>query len=285
MLQGAFTALITPFNTDGSLDFGALKNLMEMQKNAGIHGLVPVGTTGESPTLTKEEKGKIIGMAVETSAGSFPVIAGTGSNNTLAAIEATKEAKALGADMTLQVTPYYSKPSAQGLYRHFIEIAEKGDLPVVLYNVPGRSGIGMSADLILKLAQHPMITAVKEASGNISHMLELLNKRPAEFSILSGDDALTLPLMTCGGDGIISVASNMFPKEMVNLTELLLAGKIEESQELHNRLFPFFVNQFIETNPVPIKTYMAAKGLIREVFRLPLCGMEKETKETLLKTF
>lgn len=285
MIQGVFTALVTPFNKDGSIDLGAYKALVEFQITQGIDGLVPVGTTGESPTLDSKEKDLLIQVAVEMADKKIPVIAGTGANNTRAAIEATKRAKDLGADMTLQVAPYYNKPSEEGLYRHFTTIADEAGLPVVLYNVPGRSSVNMSVSLLLKLAQHPKIVAVKEASGSMSQIEDLLNKRPATFSVLSGDDALTLPMVACGAQGIISVASNMFPKEMVDMTHAALKGDMRMAQQIHNHLYPFFVNQFIETNPVPIKTYMASKGMMEEVFRLPLCELREQNKKTLLATF
>ena len=285
MIQGVFTALVTPFNKDGSIDLGAYKALIEFQITQGIDGLVPVGTTGESPTLDAKEKELLIQVAVEMADKKIPVIAGTGANNTKAAIEATKRAKDLGADMTLQVAPYYNKPSDEGLYRHFTTIADEAALPVVLYNVPGRSSVNMSVSLLLRLAQHPGIVAVKEASGSMSQIEDLLNKRPTTFSVLSGDDALTLPMVACGAQGIISVASNMFPKEMVDMTHAALAGDMRKALQIHNHLYPFFVNQFIETNPVPIKTYMAGKGMMEEVFRLPLCELREQNRKTLLATF
>lgn len=285
MIQGVFTALVTPFNKDGSIDLGAYKALIEFQITQGIDGLVPVGTTGESPTLDAKEKELLIQVAVDMADKKIPVIAGTGANNTNAAIEATKRAKDLGADMTLQVAPYYNKPSEEGLYRHFTTIADEASLPVVLYNVPGRSSVNMSVSLLLRLAQHPGIVAVKEASGSMSQIEDLLNKRPTTFSVLSGDDALTLPMVACGAQGIISVASNMFPKEMVDMTHAALAGDMRKALQIHNHLYPFFVNQFIETNPVPIKTYMASKGMMEEVFRLPLCELREHNRKTLLATF
>ncbi|MGE0075675.1 MAG: 4-hydroxy-tetrahydrodipicolinate synthase [Sphaerochaetaceae bacterium] len=285
MVQGVFTALVTPFNKDGSIDLGAYKALIEFQITQGIDGLVPVGTTGESPTLDAKEKELLIQVAVEMADKKIPVIAGTGANNTKTAIEATRRAKDLGADMTLQVAPYYNKPSEEGLYRHFTTIADEAALPVVLYNVPGRSSVNMSVSLLLRLAQHPGIVAVKEASGSMSQIEDLLNKRPTTFSVLSGDDALTLPMVACGAQGIISVASNMFPKEMVDMTHAALAGDMRKSLRIHNHLYPFFVNQFIETNPVPIKTYMASKGMMEEVFRLPLCELREQNRKTLLATF
>ena len=285
MLKGVFTAIVTPFNKDGSIDKTAYRELLENQIKSGIHGLVPVGTTGESPTLTGDEKEFLIATAVEIASGRVPVIAGTGSNNTRAAVVATKKAKELGADYTLQVAPYYNKPSQDGLYRHFSEIADKAELPVILYNVPGRSGINMPVSLILKLAENSMIVAVKEASGNMAQILEILNKRKNGFSVLSGDDALTLPLMAAGGEGVISVASNAFPKEMVQFTELLINGNIFEAQKIHNTYINFFSNLFIAPNPIPIKTYLSEKGMIEEVFRLPLCGMQETEKDILFSSF
>jgi len=285
MIQGVFTALVSPFNKDGSIDLGAYKALIEFQITQGIDGLVPVGTTGESPTLDAKEKELLIQVAVDMADKKIPVIAGTGANNTNAAVEATKRAKDLGADMTLQVAPYYNKPSEEGLYRHFTTIADEGALPVVLYNVPGRSSVNMSVSLLLRLAQHPGIVAVKEASGSMSQIEDLLNQRPTTFSVLSGDDALTLPMVALGAQGIISVASNMFPKEMVDMTHAALAGDMRTALQIHNHLYPFFVNQFIETNPVPIKTYMASKGMMEEVFRLPLCELREQNRKTLLATF
>ncbi|MFA7642790.1 MAG: 4-hydroxy-tetrahydrodipicolinate synthase [Sphaerochaetaceae bacterium] len=285
MIQGVFTALVTPFNKDGSIDLEAYKALLRMQVEHGIDGLVPVGTTGESPTLDAKEKDLMIRLAVEAADKKIPVIAGTGANNTKSAIEATKRAKDIGADMTLQVAPYYNKPSEEGLYRHFTTIADEAGLPVILYNVPGRSSVNMSSSLLLRLAEHPLIVGVKEASGNMGQIQDLLHKRPADFSVVSGDDALTLPMMACGAQGIISVASNMFPAEMVAMTHAMLEGNLEKALGMHNRLYPFFVNQFIETNPVPIKTYMASKDMLQEVFRLPLCELRPQNKEKLLATF
>ncbi len=284
-MKGVFTALVTPFNKDGSIDVGAYKALIQFQMEQGIDGLVPVGTTGESPTLTDKEKELLIQIAVELAQKKIPVIAGTGSNNTAFAIDATKRAKEMGADYTLQVSPYYNKPSTEGLYRHFVSIAEEGELPVVLYNVPGRCAVNLPVSLLLRLADHPGIVAVKEACGNMSQIEELLHKRPEHFSILSGDDALTLPMMACGAEGIISVAGNMFPAEMVQLTHAMLTRDLETAQRVHNKLYPFFVNIFIETNPVPIKTFMAERGLLQEVFRAPLCALEQEHRKILLETF
>ena len=285
MIKGVFTALVTPFNEDGSIDIGAYRELIHYQLEQGIDGLVPCGTTGESPTLSSDEKDLLISIAVEIAKGTVPVIAGTGCNDTKHAVDATRRAKEIGAAMTLQVAPYYNKPSAEGLYKHFTTIAEEGELPVVLYNVPGRSAINMSVDLTLRLAQHPGIVAVKEASGSMSQIQDLLYKRPKEFAVLSGDDSLTLPMMVCGAEGIISVASNMFPKEMVAMTHAMLDKDLSKALEIHNWIYPFFVNQFIESNPVPIKTYMAEKGMVKEIFRLPLCQLRPENRKILINTF
>ncbi|MDR1893138.1 MAG: 4-hydroxy-tetrahydrodipicolinate synthase [Spirochaetales bacterium] len=285
MLKGAFTALVTPFNQDGSLDREALKALIKFQLEGGINGLVPVGTTGESPTLTAGEKEFIIQTAVEMAAGRVPVIAGTGSNDTQKAVEATRRARELGADYTLQVTPYYNKPSEEGLYRHFSEVADQGGLPVIVYTVPGRTGVNVSPALLRRLSKNSRIAGVKEASGSMGQILDILNNKPEDFSVLSGDDLLALPLITSGGHGVISVTSNMFPREMVQLAGAALSGNLEEARQIHNRFYSFFINQFIEVNPVPIKTYMAAKGLLKEVFRLPLAPLKEENKRTLLATF
>ncbi|MDX9809692.1 MAG: 4-hydroxy-tetrahydrodipicolinate synthase [Sphaerochaetaceae bacterium] len=285
MLQGVFTALVTPFSKNGSIDIEAFKAIVQKQLEAGIDGLVPIGTTGESPTLDSKEKELIIKTVAELAKGKVPIIAGSGSNCTKSAIEATIKAKDAGADYTLQVSPYYNKPSEDGLYRHFVEIAEKGGLPVVLYNIPGRSAVNMSVDLVLKLAAHPLIVADKEACGNMGQIQDLLHRRPHDFAVLSGDDALTLPMMACGAQGIISVASNMFPAEMVKMTHAAAKGDFKTALEVHNWIYPFFVNQFIETNPVPVKTYMASKGMLEEIFRLPLVPLKAKNKETLLATF
>lgn len=285
MLKGTFTALVTPFTEEGRLDKSTFRALVQRQIDLGIDGLVPVGTTGESPTLDSEEKDFLIKAAVELANGKIPVIAGSGGNCTKTAIEATKRAKELGATHTLQVAPYYNKPTQEGLYRHFTEIAEQGGLPVVVYNVPGRSSVNITVDTLLRLAEHPDIVAVKEASGSLSQMMDLMYRVPADFSVLSGDDAFTLPLINLGGHGVISVASNMFVSEMVELSRTALEGDYARALELHNYLYPFFINEFIETNPGPIKTYMADAGLLTEVFRLPLVAMGTKNKEILLATF
>jgi 4-hydroxy-tetrahydrodipicolinate synthase len=270
---------------DGSVDYEAFKALVERQIDLGIDGLVPIGTTGESPTLSDDEKDRLIRITADLAGGELPVIAGSGSNSTAHAIEATIRAKDNGADHTLQVSPYYNKPSEEGLYRHFTEIAEKGGLPMVIYNVPGRTSVNIPVDLLLRLARHPQIVAVKEACGSITQIIDLMSRVPEDFSVLSGDDALTLPMIALGGHGIISVASNMFVSEMSRLVHEALDGNYAVAREVHNHLHPFFVNEFIETNPVPIKTYMADAGLLKEVFRLPLAPLREHNKEILLNTY
>ncbi len=284
MLHGVYTALVTPFNRDGSIDIGAYRSFIEFQIENGVDGLVPVGTTGESPTLSEKEKDFLIQTTVECADGRIPVIAGSGCNSTERAVEATRRAAELGADYTLQVAPYYNKPSQEGLFRHFTTVAEEGGLPVVLYNVPGRSGITLQSELILRLSSHERIVALKEAGGSIQAVEELLSLLPESFSVLSGDDAMTYPLMALGGKGVISVASNAFPAEMVELTHAITEGRFTDALRTHNRLYSFFVGQFIETNPVPVKTLLAEKGLMQEVFRLPLCELTAEHRQSLFNS-
>ena len=280
-LQGAYTALITPFTSSGSLDQGALERLVDFQIREGIAGLVPMGTTGESPTLTHEEHNHVIELVIRKSAGKVPVIAGTGSNSTAEAIRMTKTAKANGADASLQVAPYYNRPSNEGLYRHFMEIADSCDLPLIIYNIPSRTGKNIENSVMLRLAQHPNIIGVKEASGNLAQVMDLFNRKPADFAILSGDDNLGLPIIAVGGTGIISVASNIIPRQMEELVQSAVAGDLEKARELHYRYLPLFQALFIETNPVPIKYAMHLKGLGEESYRLPLASMDDAKKEEL----
>ncbi|NMA23310.1 MAG: 4-hydroxy-tetrahydrodipicolinate synthase [Spirochaetales bacterium] len=285
MLRGVYTALVTPFNADGSVDYERFKALVQRQIDLGIDGLVPIGTTGESPTLTDAEKDRLIKITVDVANGELPVIAGTGSNCTATSIDATKRAKDNGADYSLQVTPYYNKPSQEGLDRHFTEIADQGGLPLVIYNVPGRSSVNITVETLLRLAKHPGIVAVKEACGSITQIMDLMAQCPADFSVLAGDDAFTLPMISLGAHGVISVASNMFVSEMSRLVHEALDGNYERALEEHNKLYPFFVNEFIEVNPVPIKTYMADAGLLEETVRLPLAPLVAKNKEILLNTY
>ena len=278
-LKGVYTALVTPFNKDGSVDWESLKNLVEFQIDEKISGLAPMGTTGESPTLSHEDHMKVVEFVVKQSAGRVPVIAGSGSNCTDEAIRMTKLAKDYGADVSLQVAPYYNKPSQEGLYRHFMAIADAVDIPLLVYNIPGRSGKNIENSTMLKLAKHQNICAVKEASGNIAQVMELAAEKPADFDILSGDDNLGLPIIALGGTGIVSVASNLIPSQMEELVKAALSGNMMKAREIHYKLLPLFRAEFIDTNPIPIKYMMSLKGMVKEIYRLPLCEMSKENKK------
>ena len=268
MFPGAYTAIVTPFDAAGQVDFGRLRALIELQVEAGMDGIVPVGTTGESPTVSTDEHRRIIEVAVEAAKGRIKVIAGTGANSTSEAIELTRHAQQVGVDGTLQVTPYYNKPSQEGLYRHFSTIADIG-LPVVLYNVPGRSSREIEVPTIVRLARHPHIVAVKEAGGSVERVSQIL--RRCDILVLSGDDVLTLPMMVCGAKGVISVASNVVPAAVAEMVHLALDGRWEEARQIHRRYYPLFTDLFLDTNPVPVKTAMALLGQISAVYRLPLC--------------
>ena len=277
-LQGVYTALVTPYR-NGGVDYEALSNIIELQIKGKVAGLVPVGTTGESPTLSCEEHLKVIEFVVEKVAKRCTVVAGTGANSTAEAIELTVEARKLGADATLQVTPYYNKPTEEGQYRHFMSVAEKGELPVVLYNVPGRAGVPISEKNIARMSSNPLIVAVKEAGGNVERVSKILDM--CDITVLSGDDALTLPMMSVGAKGIISVASNLIPGEMSEMVDSFMKGDLNKAMELHKKYYCFFRDQFIETNPIPIKAAMAMAGLIEESYRLPLCELTAEHREQL----
>lgn len=279
MFQGVFTALVTPFEQDGSIDERRLRDLVETQIAGGVAGLVPVGTTGESPTVDHRENIEIIRIVVEQANGRVPVIAGTGSNSTQEAIEMTARAKELGADASLQVAPYYNKPSQEGFYRHFTAIADAVDLPMIVYNIPGRTGKNIENETMLRLAGHPNIEGVKEASGSLAQVMELIERKPAEFSLLSGDDNLLLPIAALGGNGVISVASNLVPEMVVELTNECLAGNLANARALHYRLLPLFRVLFVETNPIPIKYALSLTGMLKEVYRLPLCPLSEPQKQ------
>lgn len=282
---GAHTALITPFREDGSLDEAALTSLVESQVAAGISGVIPVGTTGESPTLSHEEHARVIEITVKAAAKRILVIAGTGSNATTEAVELTKEAEKLGADASLQVAPYYNKPSAEGLYRHFRKVAESVAIPIVLYSIPGRCGIEIPVTVVARLAADcANVVAIKEAGGSVERVNQLRAALPESFQILSGDDSLTLPFMASGAVGVISVASNMIPAEVQGLVRAFLKGDLAKAQELHARYYPLFRDLFIEPNPVPVKTALAIKGICGSDVRLPLCEMTDSNRDVLLKT-
>jgi 4-hydroxy-tetrahydrodipicolinate synthase len=285
--KGAFTALITPMKENGDVDYEGFRRLIDFQIEGGIDGLVPLGTTGETPTLEDDEEERLIKIAVEEVRGRVPIIVGTGSNSTKSMIGYTKRAKDLGADAALVVTPYYNKPNDEGLIRHFEAAAAVG-IPVMIYNIASRTGRNIPAPLIERLSRIPGILGVKEASGDISQMEDIIQDtagpRKAEgrdFTVLSGDDALTLPLIALGGDGIISVASNLIPGKVTALARSCLSGNFEEGRKLHYELLPFFKAAFVETNPVPIKAAMAWAGLPAGPARLPLGPLSKNSEALL----
>ena len=281
MLEGTFTAIVTPFDKDGQVDYVRFRELIEMQVAGGVTGIVPVGTTGESPTLDHAEHSKVIEFAIETANRRIKIIAGTGANSTAEAIELTRHALAAGADATLQVTPYYNKPNSQGLIRHFSAVADLG-LPVVLYNVPGRAGKEIPVDVVAELAKHPNVVSIKEAGGSADRVSQI--KSACEIEVLSGDDALTLPMMILGGVGVISVASNIIPEQVSRMVNAALAGQWDDARALHYQYYRVFNDLFIDTNPVPVKAALAMMGKIDEVYRLPLCEMTGSSKEKLRKT-
>jgi 4-hydroxy-tetrahydrodipicolinate synthase len=278
---GVGTALVTPFRRDGSLDEGAVSSLAKRQIDAGIHFLVPCGTTGESPTLTDDERVRVVELVVEQARGRVPVLAGAGGYNTHEVIHAAKRMRRAGADGILSVTPYYNKPTPDGLVAHYRAIAEAIELPIVLYNVPGRTGCNIDPATLIRLASIPNIVGVKEASGNIMQMCEICASVPDTFIVLSGDDALTLPLMAVGGRGIISVASNEIPAEMSKLVELADSGDFAAARQLHRRLMPLLQVNFIESNPIPVKSAMAMLGLLEESYRLPMVPPRPASRERI----
>ena len=281
---GAHTALVTPFR-NGVLDETALIALIEAQIQGSITGIIPVGTTGESPTLSHEEHRRVIEIAIQAAAKRVLVIAGTGSNATSEAVELTVEAEKLGADAALLVAPYYNKPSAEGLYRHFKSIAEAVSIPIILYSIPGRCGIEIPVPVVARLAADcPNIVAIKEAGGSVERVNQLRSALPENFEILSGDDSLTLPFMAAGAVGVISVASNIIPSEVQSLVQSFLKGDTAKAQAIQQRYYPLFRDLFLEPNPVPIKTALAQKGICTEDVRLPLCEMKESSRELLLKT-
>lgn len=275
--RGVYTALITPFTDLGVVDYKALERIIEHQIDSGIDGLVPCGTTGESPTLSHEEHDRVIAQTIRFAAGRVPVIAGTGSNSTTEAIRLSQHAEDAGASALLLVNPYYNKPTQKGMYLHFRAIAESVKIPCILYNIKGRTGVNLETETLIRLAEEcPNIVAVKEASGSLRQMEDVIRTSGDDFMVLSGDDNLALDLIKLGGDGVISVASNLFPREMARMIHSALAGNWDEAERLGSWFAPFFSACFIETNPIPIKTAMAECGWCRESFRLPLCSLENE---------
>jgi 4-hydroxy-tetrahydrodipicolinate synthase len=286
-LRGAFTALVTPFTSDGKVDERRFREFVSWQILAGIDGVVPCGTTGESPTLSHGERDGVIDWAVETvransSGRHIPVIAGTGTNDTAATIAATRRAAAVGADAALVVTPYYNKPDQRMLEAHYRAIADEGDLPVVVYNVPSRTGVNVEAATMLRLAEHPRIVAVKEASANLDQIQTIIRNRPAGFSVLAGDDSWTLTVLAHGGDGVVSVASNEIPGVMAGLCAAARSGDWDEARRLHERYLPLMRANFITVNPVPVKAALAAMGLIEDVVRQPLLPLAEPQRGQLM---
>ena len=275
-IQGLYTALVTPFR-NGAVDYDRLTKLVEMQISYGVHGISPVGTTGESPTLSFEEHERVIATVVQLVNGRCKVLAGSGANSTAEALHLTRHAKSDGADFSLQVAPYYNKPTQEGLYRHFATIADSCDIPIVIYNVPGRSGVSVSAETIARLAKNCNVAGVKEASGSVDRVSEILDL--CDIPVLSGDDALTVPMMSVGAVGVVSVASNIIPKEMKQLVDLCNAGAFDQARAMHRKLYKFFKAMFVETNPIPVKAGMAIRGLLDEEYRLPLCPPSDKNRE------
>ncbi len=279
---GCGTALVTPFTRDGALDEQAVKRLARRQIEAGIHFLVPCGTTGESPTLSEDERVRVVELVVEEAAGRVPVLAGAGGYDTREVIHSALRMKRAGASGILSVTPYYNKPTPEGLYQHYSAIAGQVGLPVIVYNVPGRTGCNVDVATLVRLSAVPGIVGVKEASGNIGQMVEICGAVPADFVVLSGDDSLTLPLMAVGGRGIISVAGNEIPGEMSRMVECAERNDFAAARRIHAEILPLLLVNFIESNPIPVKSAMAAMGLIEETYRLPMVP-PKESSRTRIR--
>ncbi len=275
---GCGTALVTPFQQDFSLDEAALRKLVQRQLNVGVDFLVPCGTTGENPTLTRREHLRVVEITLEESAGQIPVLAGAGGYNTHEVAELARELESLGASGLLSVTPYYNKPTQEGLYQHYCEIARSTRLPIVLYNVPGRCGTNLEPSTVKRLAAIENIVGIKEASGNISQMSALANAVPNEFTILSGDDAITLPLFALGGRGVISVAANEIPAEMAQLCRHGLRGEFDQARAIHRKYLPLMEINFIESNPIPVKAALALMDLLEPVWRLPMVPPRVENR-------
>jgi 4-hydroxy-tetrahydrodipicolinate synthase len=284
MFTGTYTALVTPFR-NGNIDEAALERLIKIQVRAGVNGIVPVGTTGESPTVSYDEHIHLIALSVRFAAGKIKVLAGTGANSTNEAIYLTENAEKLGADGSLQVTPYYNKPTQEGLFHHFRAVARRTRLPIMLYNIPGRSGVEIGVETAARLARECRnIVAIKEAGGNADRVSQLRAALGPKFEIMSGDDGLTLPFMAAGAQGVISVASNVIPREMVRMVNSFTQGHARTALKLHERYYPLFRDLFIETSPIPVKAALALMGQIKEEYRLPLVPMNSKNRVRLRKT-
>ena len=283
MFSGTFTALITPFR-NGEVDVEALEGMVEFQIQHGVSGLVPCGTTGETPAMSEEEDRVVVETVVRVTNGRVPVVAGTGSNSTDMAIKYTKMAQETGADGSLQVAPYYNKPTQEGLYRHFAAIAESTELPLIIYNIPGRTSVTISAETMARLAEIPNIVGVKDSTLSMNMISDVISLCGEEFDVLSGDDPMTLPLIALGGVGVISVASNVAPGAVSDMVRALLSGDFERGRELHYELLPLFRALFVETNPIPVKTAASLLGLCSDEMRLPLIPMSGENLRRLQET-
>ena len=280
-IQGSIVAMVTPFR-NGAVDEAKVRELVEWHVASGTDGIVPCGTTGESPTLTHDEHKRVVEIVVDAARGRIPIIAGTGSNSTAEAIDLTRHAKTAGARAALVVNPYYNRPTQEGLYRHFRAVAEAVDIPILVYNIQSRTAVNVETDTLQRLARDcPTIVGVKEASGSLDQMTQVILACGPDFSVVSGDDNLTLPLMSVGGRGVISVIANIVPRETAEMTHAALAGDWKLARELHLRLFPLCRAVFIETNPIPVKEAMAMMGLLEPEFRLPLCRMGDANRERL----
>ncbi|NBR83924.1 MAG: 4-hydroxy-tetrahydrodipicolinate synthase [Verrucomicrobia bacterium] len=285
MFTGTYTAIVTPFHPNGELDEIALERLVKAQIKGGVDGIVPCGTTGESPTLSYEEHIRVIELSVKYANGRCKVLAGTGANSTSEAIYLTKAAEEVGADGSLQVAPYYNKPTQEGLFQHFKAIANETELPLVLYSIPGRCGVEIGVDTVKRLAgECPNVVAIKEAGGSCDRVSQLRAALGKHFNILSGDDSLTLPFMSVGAEGVISVASNIIPREVSHMVDYFRAGRPDAALKLHAKFYPIYKDLFIETNPIPVKAALAMLGQIEEFYRLPLVRMSAKNRETLKAT-
>ena len=280
MFHGSLVAIVTPFKK-GKVDEKALGDLIDWQIAQGTHGIVPCGTTGESATLTHEEHERVVAFTIEAAKGRVPVIAGTGSNSTDEAITLTKHAKKAGADGALLITPYYNKPTQEGLYRHYKALAEAVDLPIVLYNIPGRTSVNMLPPTVARLSSFKNIVAIKEGSGSLQQVSDIIQACGERMTVLSGDDALTLPMMALGAKGVITVTANIAPKDMAKMVDAFAAGKLAEARKLHYKMSPLFAALFYETNPIPVKEALGMMGKCSAELRLPLCPMAADTREKL----
>jgi 4-hydroxy-tetrahydrodipicolinate synthase len=281
-LRGCYVAIVTPFDDNGAVNETALRSNIDFLINKGVAGIVPCGTTGESATLSWEEHNHVVDVALEQAKGKIQVIAGAGSNNTSESLNAAAHARQMGADAILCITPYYNKPTQEGLYRHFKTIASKVDIPIVLYNVPGRTGVNLLPQTVERLCECPTIVAIKEASGNVLQISEIHRRCGDRLTILSGDDTLTLPILACGGKGVISVVANFAPEKLIAMISAFFANDVKSAMDLHEKLMPLSQAMFIETNPIPVKTAMNLLGMNAGPLRLPLVPMEESNKQTLL---